>query len=138
MGNYNEYILKSSVDNNGNIYDSQKFRKSALTKGGYGKLYKRNYLEVQELSVFSTTDLKVWNYCIDKTRSDFSVDLNITKLAKKLGVSRQKIHQFIKRAVFNEFMKKNEGSYFMNPFIYIPNGISDVDGRNAQENWEKI
>lgn len=136
MGNYKEYLLKTSYTDDGSIYDSVKYRQTAKTKGGWQKMYKGNYLEIQELCIKSLTDLRLWNYCIDKTTTDFSIKLNVKSLAAKIGVSRQKVHQFLKSAIENDALRKEDGYYYMNPFIIVPRGISDDESAKAQDKWK--
>lgn len=100
-------------------------------------MYKKSYLKTQEECVKSLTDLRIWNFCIDNTRADFSVSINISKLGKSLGVSRQKVHQFVKKAIEVGFIKKNPNcDYELNPFIFTPYGCSDESVYNKQQEWK--
>ena len=136
MANYNEYLHKTILSQDGIIIDSEKFRKLSKSKGGWIRMYKKTYIEAQEDCVRSLTDLKVWNFFMDKARSDFSISINISKLAKSLGVSRQKIHQFVKRAIEYDVIRKSDDGYELNPFILVPSGANDKNISDKQREWD--
>ena len=131
-------MLKSDIDKNtGAIIDQEKYRRTSKSKGGWSRMYKKDYLSSQEDCIKSTTDLKIWNYIVDSTNSNFSFSLNITKLSKKLGVSRQKVHQSIKRMIDNSIIRKTDDGYEFNPFIYCPFGANDDMVFEKQDEWKR-
>lgn len=137
MSNYTERLIKTVLTEDGQIIDQVKYRKTSKTKGGWNRMYKKSYLKTQEECVKSLTDLKIWNFCIDNTRADFSVNINFTKIGKEMGVSRQKVHQFIKKSLEAGFLKKNSNfEYEMNPFIFTPFGCTEDSISSKQKEWK--
>ena len=138
LSNYSHTILKSEYRlDTGIIIDAVKYRQTSKSKGGWRRMYK-SYTEAQELCIKGLSDLKIWNYIIDNTRSDFSFNVNFTKVAKKLGMSRQTIHSFMKRGLEHNVFKKIEEGYEFNPFIYCPFGASDTIVADKQQEWKDI
>ncbi len=135
--NYTHNILKTTVDiNTGLILDQVKYSQKSKTKGGWSKMYHKSYTEMQELCIKGVSDLKVWNYIIANTKPDFSVSINVTKLSKSINTTRTTVHSFITRALTNQFIRKEDGEYMVNPFIHIPYGCNDELSSLAQERWK--
>ena len=139
MSNYSHNIIKSVIDKNtGLIIDQTRYKSRQKTTGGWIKMYKKDYLMVQEDCVKSTIDLRLWNYIIDKVTSEFTIFINVSSLSKKIGCSRQKTHQFLKRALDNGFIRREQDGYEVNPFIVIPYGVNDDVSSSAQRKWKDI
>jgi len=132
-------MLISSLDNNGAIIDTRKYKRVSKIKGGFSKMYSNDYIKTQELTIRSKTDLLIWNWFITNTQDNNLVYLNSTKLADKMQISRQAIHKFIKKAIEAGFIRRiNRGEYQINPFIYIPHKItSEEDLFLMQKGWKE-
>ena len=139
MSNFTHNILISQTDTNtGVIVEQYGYKRKQKTKGGWRKVYVKNYTEMQELCIKGLADLKVWNHIITNTSADFKVRINVTRLAGLIKTTRPTIHSFINRALENGFVKKMDDAYLVNPFICIPYGVSDELSAQAQQQWESL
>ena len=135
--NGTERILKTTTDNEGNIYDSYKLKRTSKSKGGWVKMYKKDFLLAMQSCIKSELDVKLFSHLVDSTSGSFIITFSHTAMAKKFGATRQKIHQFTKRCVKEGVIDKDEdGFYIFNPFIFVPKGVSDEDTFKAQEEWK--
>lgn len=136
--NYNHKILKSKYDKNtGVIFDQTSYKKVNKSKGGWRRMYK-DYTIAMEECINGKVDVKVWNILVNDTKSDFSLGINISKIAKKLNVSRTTIHSLINRMIENKVIKKiDDRMYEFNPFIYCPFGANDEMIHIKQLEWNK-
>ena len=91
-------------------------------KGGYVKMYYKNYDAIMIDIVKSSLDARLFIYI----RNHFTYDkkevlLSSTKIAKRLKTSKQKVTGIIKQLVADDFIYRvDRGIYRLNPFVYIP------------------
>lgn len=97
----------------------------------------KDYTTAQEECIAGKSDLKVWNYIIDNTKSDFSFTLNKTKVAKKIGTTRQTIHSLMKRMIDKKIIRVVDEGYEFNPLIYCPFGANDSFVSEKQLEWKE-
>ena len=112
-------------------------------KRGMSMFKKNDYLTMQEESVRSLLDLRLWNYltanfkqsgiCISATKP-----ITITTLSTEFNVTRQKISSFIRRSILAGFVRKQGTTITLNPFVLIPYGITDPALHELQTNWGNL
>ncbi len=106
-------------------------------KGGYVKMYYKNYDAIMIDIVKSSLDARLFIYI----RNHFTYDkkevlLSSTKIAKRLKTSKQKVTGIIKQLVADDFIYRvDRGIYRLNPFVYIP---YRADGEVLQDEWKKM
>lgn len=96
----------------------------------------KDYTTAMEECINGKIDVKVWNIIVNSTKADFSVHVNVSKIAKTVGASRTTIHSLINRMIENSVIKKLEDGYEFNPFIYCPFGSSDEMIYTKQKEWK--
>ena len=67
----------------------------------------------------------------------FALNFNQTKIAKKLNVSRMTVSRVVSKLKENDFIRKFENVYFINPFIYIPPNMPNEDIEKEQIKWSE-
>ncbi len=98
----------------------------------------KDYTIAMKECINGKVDVKVWNILVNDTKSDFSLGINISKIAKKLNVSRTTIHSLINRMIENKVIKKiDDRMYEFNPFIYCQFGANDEMIYLKQLEWNK-
>jgi len=102
---------------------------------------KRNdYIRMQEESIVSVLDLKMWNYLVLNFKQNGicmyrSKYITITTLAEKFKVTRQKVSKFIRKCRESGFLHKQGTMLILNPFVVLPYGISDDALYQLQQTW---
>ena len=93
----------------------------SVIKGGWSRMYKTEYDRII-LSLKSSKEIEIFIAIRDLISSDdFSVNFNQVHLAKKLNTSRSTIALVVKRLQELDYLRKHNGKFYANPFVYIPN-----------------
>lgn len=111
-------------------------------KRGVSMFKKNDYLTMQESTVRSLLDLRLWNYLVANFKQsgicmDGNKPITITLLSTEFSVTRQKVSAFIKRAIEADFVRKQGTSLQLNPYVLIPYGIADKPLYDLQQNWSE-
>ena len=105
-------------------------------KTGWSRIYMKSYQDVL-LVLKSNLEIQLF-LAIQKTISvDYKLIINQTHLAKKYKCSRAIVTSLIKRLLDIEFLKKSDGIYISNPFIFTPYNTPRSSTEKAQEDWNK-
>ena len=70
-------------------------------------------------------------------KKSFIVNFNQTKIAKEQKVSRATVARVVKKLKDANFIKRIDGLYYINPFIYIPPNINNKDAEEMQNFWSE-
>lgn len=142
MSNYTENYLKHQlvtkydVDGNMLMQDKWTSKINSNIKTGWSRIYMKSYQDVL-LVLKSNLEIQLF-LAIQKTISvDYKLIINQTHLAKKYKCSRAIVTSLIKRLLDIEFLKKSDGIYISNPFIFTPYNTPRSSTEKAQEDWNK-
>jgi len=96
-------------------------------------------LTVMSKTTKSPKDIEILNHLLDIADRYNEVRVNITQLAKKLGISRVKLSRLLKSFEVEDFFYKiDTGVYFINPFIWVGKRVNSNELREkAQLRWNK-
>ena len=106
-------------------------------KGGYVKMYYKNYDEVMIESIKSNLDTRLFV----RIREHFTYDkkealVSPSKIAEDYKTSRQNVTKFIEKLVELKFiMRVGRSEYRLNPFMYIP---YKAKGDILQKEWDEL
>jgi hypothetical protein len=138
-------LITYSDPTNGNIISQDDYTERKITiklsnKRGMTMFKKNDYLTMQEATVRSLLDLKLWNYLVKNFKQSGVCMTNgkpitITSLTEVFGITRQKVSGFIRRAIEADFIRKQGTSLTINPLVLIPYGIADKPLYELQEAW---
>jgi predicted transcriptional regulator len=112
----------------------------ANIKSGWSRMYRNEYDNII-LSLKSSKEIEVFINIRDSINpEDFSVTFNQVKLAKKLNTSRATVSLAVKRLVELDYLRKMEGVFYANPFVYIPNKrlLDNMQIKKIQDTWKDI
>ena len=150
MSNYttdylNHRLVTYSDSSTGQIISQDHFteKRTKLTKSnkrGMSMFKKNDYLTMQEDTVRSLLDLKLWNFLVSSYKQSGVCMHNlkpvtITLLTEEFTVTRQKVSAFIKRGIEANFIRKQGTSLTLNPYVLVPFGISDEGLHELQSAW---
>ena len=105
-------------------------------KRSWNRMYKLGYDEVvvnltkSELIIFQ--NIRDSNY-----KGSFKLNLNQTQLAKDLNMSYKRVAKVVRKMKDTNFIKKFDKSFRINPFIYIPEYLSNETVEAEQQLWKE-
>jgi len=107
-------------------------------KGLRTKITMNSFAEKQSLVCKSSLDLQIFWHMMQKTERNILL-INQKETARLFGVSPDKINKFIKRLVDVEFLKKKQqGVYFVNPYIFKSPKTTNEIIEQLQEEWNNV
>lgn len=100
-------------------------------------VYYKDYSNVMLSVIRSNNDMRIFLHIQDSfTKTKVDVNLNQTKIAKKLKCSLSSVKTIMAKLRTLQFIaKSSDGSYRLNPFIYIP---YQSKGLELQEEWSEM
>ena len=96
-----------------------------------------DYLTVLESTCSSSTDIRVFRELMEAADvNNLFVITNVTKKSKQLGISRTKLNNILKSLADQDFVRKDQGTFFVNPFVFVGKRVRSNGQREAlQLSW---
>ena len=96
-----------------------------------------DYLTVLESTCSSSTDIRVFRELMEAADvNNLFVITNVTKKSKQLGNSRTKLNNILKSLADQDFVRKDQGTFFVNPFVFVGKRVRSNEQREAlQLSW---
>ncbi len=134
--NHSTSTFINTVDKNG-VLDNREFVERTIYKPngkqGWVKMYRNGYDKVM-LSLTSRLEMVLFIHIRDSfTKHKELVGFNQTKIAEKFGSTRPTVNRLFRKLIKNNFIRKTDGVYRMNPYIFAPYH-TDLDG--LQGRWD--
>mgnify|MGYP005988812423 CR=1 FL=1 len=120
-----------------NIHKIEK-KTTISSKKGWTKMYRIEYDRIAR-EMTSRLEYDIMAYIRDShIPKTTAVNFKISKITKDLDTTRNTVSKVVKKLRDLDFIRKVGNTYFMNPFIYIPPMVNDMDQYKFQEEWKEL
>ena len=105
-------------------------------KIGWCRVYANELNKLHEEVIDSKLDLKMLNYIQSMiSKEDFTLKINVSKLAKDLGVGRETVSRFVSSLKKADYLRGEKSPYKVNPFVVVPFRTKSKVISEVQNDW---
>ena len=127
-----DYRLETNKD--GSYTEKYSQIKHNKTLKGWFRVYKDWKLIYEQCN--SNLDNKMANFIIEEVKIGFVLEVTPKELATKFKTGDRTAVRFMKKMKDIDFIRGRTAPYKTNPFMVLPQGMSDEAIYKAQQNWE--
>jgi len=135
---YTESITKVILDESTGELSNETFTRDYKQRNNIKQGWTMTYIDYDEMLatvIKSNLDMKIVMHLKRLIKSDFTLTINISKEAERMGLGRDKLSKTLSRLVAAEFLKRTDTGFRSNPFMFIP--YRPIDAVGEQKRWKE-